>query len=667
MIKVCCKAERKLFPPDKESELEFMLCSYIADDISVLPTDAQSTRFIAKGNLLPYSTASSITLYGDRWESNQGEYTLNCVGYEETIPNTVQSVSRFFETLDGCDPTTITKIINEAPDDNPALAVYDGGQIIRKAIKNEFFADKITRGCELRTSKRPIFFYALPFLPKGCNPQLAADLALSAADLEDVKNNAFRFSIDNVIPYRMACSIAKANNIPKDSPQGVQAALIDALMQGEGKSTSRSSEESETAGNTFTEIGELFKRAGNALGIDKHSPLLRTALDALIARGLCLCEEGKFVYRTCTAEAEYGIARELLRVMDHTVQQRDYKLDIYGLENKKRMRLAPEQRRAVKIALNNTVTLLIGGPGTGKTSIEKFIIEIFQAYSESPVLLVAPTGKAARRMEESTGMPACTIHKALDVTAGAEVLISDKILDAGLIMIDEASMVDAQTAYALFKAIKQGTQVVIVGDTNQLPSVGSGNVLYELIQSNAIPIAALETVYRQKAGSTIAVNCARIKRGVEELEYSDTFIFEVATTQEEAAEKVMAAYQAEMAAGVGIEDICLLSPYRRSTATGVNQLNERLQSLLVGDKQDFFTYGKRKFYLGDKVMLMANRDGCANGDVGYITALDIQKKSFDVDYGDGRIVSYKKSALKHFDLAYGITIHKSQGAGATRS
>lgn len=662
LYRIRCVVERKLFPPVKEDELGFTICAYRALDISELPADAQSARFVAKGPLLPCSPHSAIVLIGDRWEKKGEEYTLNCIDYEETIPNTITAVSGFLETLCGCEKKDVCRIMNNTPGNNPLAAISDDGSIIRKSVKNKYAAEKIYNSCFLRREKKSAFFYVLPFLPKKCPAQVAADVAVQAEGVDEIRQNPFKFVIEGVLPYRTGKAIAKENKVPLDGMEGVQAAIIDVLKQGEGLSAGDAYDNEETVGNTFTTIEELQRKVGNVVGINKSAPIIWDALDALLKEGHCTCAQGQYIYRKATSDAEYGIAREILRLMSCEVSSRDYKLDIYGLENKKQMRLAPEQRNAVKVALANPVTLLIGGPGTGKTTIEQFVIEVYRMYHDAPILLVAPTGKAARRMSESTGEPACTVHKALGVLADAEVISTDTILDAGLVIVDEGSMLDAQVSFALLKAIPQGAQVVIVGDTNQLPSVSAGNVLFELINSKAVPVAALETVYRQKAGSTIAINCARIKRGGEELEYSDTFRFVEAESQEDAVNKIIEAYQGELAAGLGTENICLLSPYRRTTPTGVNQLNKQLQEILVEAETPSLTYGAKTFYLGDKVMMMANREDVANGDVGYITEIDPSRKKFSVDFGDGVPRAYPKSDLRHFDLAYGISIHKSQGA-----
>lgn len=661
MFRIPCKAIKKAFPPGKEDELGFMICIYEATSEEVLPDYADGLRFSAKGALLPYCTRSDIVLIGDKWEKTSSGITLNCVGYEEEIYADVEAATEFLRTLGGCEVSEANRICNTIEAEDIISALQEDPDIFDSCIKNQGTAQRIKEEFLLRRSHKEQFFFLLPYLPKSASAATAAIAALSAGSVDKIKEDPFSFAINGLLPYGTCRKIAKDYNIDVQSFRGVQAALVDVLLQNEG-SSSGFAYDSEAVGNTYATVKELASKAANIVGLPYNADIISQALNALIQEGYFTCVDETFIYRAQTAAAEYGIAAEIARLCSAAVEKRNYQQDIFALEDNKGMRLALEQCNAVKTALNNPVTLLVGGPGTGKTSIEQFIIEIYRKYYSEPILLVAPTGKAARRMSESTGEPACTVHKALGVSAGSEVIVSDTVLDAGLILCDEASMLDSQVSHALLKAVKTGTRLVIVGDTNQLPSVGSGNVLYELLKSKAIATSALELVHRQAAGSTIAINCARIKRGVTSLEYSDAFIFVEAASQEDAAAKVIAAYKDEMARGLTPDDICLLSPFRKKTLTGVDSLNTEIQKFLTVPSTPSLSYGKKVFYLGDKVMLMANHNDVANGDIGHIVNIDLVTKHFDVDYGDGKVVSYPKSSLREFELAFGITIHKSQGS-----
>lgn len=654
-----CKPLYKLFPPDKADEAEFMIVRYKALSSSDLPEEACSAEFVAKGPLLPSNVSSIVTLEGDWSVGKDGLPAITVKNYQEQIPDTLNAVMSYLMLLDGCDKDTAAQIVNRLPQEEPASELDRDPSKILQWVSNPFIAEKVYREYAVRRSKKDIFLYLKSRAAKSVTADACCRAAVAASSLQEVQEDPFRFCIEGFLPYTMMRKIAKENSISYQSPRGIEAAVVDVLRQSEGSSSGRSLD-GETTGNTYCSVEELCMGVANQVGLLRTDPSIVRAINACIKRGDCVCAKGKYIYRKATCDAEYGIAEHVARLMSYKPVQREYRDTIYALENKKHLRIAPEQRNAVKVALASAVTLLIGGPGTGKTTIEQFIIEVFERFNpDKEILLVAPTGKAARRMSEACCRPACTVHKALNVSAGDEVLESSVSLTAGLILIDEASMLDAQVCFALFKAIQTGAQVVIVGDTNQLPSVGAGNVLYELIESKAIPTAELITVYRQKAGSTIAVNCARVKRGNTDLDYSDTFTFQEAESEEKAVNLILEAYDAELAKGLTADDICLLSPYRRSTQTGVNQINPLLQKKFICEGAPCLKYKDKTFYLGDRVMSMVNKDDIANGDTGYITKMD--EKNFTVDYGDGRSHDYKKSDLRYFDLAYAITIHKSQG------
>lgn len=664
MFTIECKPERKLFPPAKFDEIGFMLCTYTAENQSDIPEKASGENekvFTAKGPLLPYTKGSLVTLYGEWEEGKDGRLCLSVSRYEQYLPDTPPSAMCFLQDC-GMEKNESRVMLDRISSFSPLAAIDERPSLIDDVVRNKYRAGEIRKNYLIRREKNEVFFYLLPFFAKHGGAVRAAESALTVEDLYSVKAFPFRYVVNGALPYQVAAKIAKENKVPNSSEDGISAAIIEATLQSEGSSSSYVDEGS-PVGNTFCTVEDIIDKVKQLLRMkeDNGTDFIIDGINRLIGEDVLVCAKGQYIYRKPTACAEYGIADEIARLMRCDIEDRDYKEDIYCLENKKRMRLAPEQRAAVKVALKNPVSLLIGGPGCGKTTIEQFIISVYRLYHNDNVLLVAPTGKAARRMSEATGEPACTIHHALGVSAGQEVLVTDTVLDAGLILVDEASMLDSQVAFALLKAIKTGTQVLLVGDTNQLPSVGAGNVLSELIASNVVPVAALETVYRQKAGSTIAVNCARIKRGSTCLEYSDTFQFVQAESQADAAREILDIFRSELNSGLSLDDICILSPYRKSTETGVNMINPQLQAV-APHKEDCasVTYGKRVFYEGDKVIMMNNKDEVANGDVGFIT--EIAKSNVTIDFMDGRVVSYTKPEMKNFELAFATTIHKSQGS-----
>lgn len=661
---IICKPVRKLFPPDKDNEIGFMLCLY-----SIAPIDREGkdlpfegAEFKAKGALLPCCELSTVTLYGE-WDKQGEDPVFSVTSYDEEVPDFGFGARAYLATLDGCDAELANRIANFLGE-TPMTKLDNALEVTLDAcVKSQTRKDKIREAYQLRRTKRDVFFYVASLLPKRGKIESAVKTALSAASVDDIKTDPFRFAMEGCLPFNTAKRIALASGDPVLSPRGIEAAVLDALRQAEGAAEAIVDGDICT-GHSYQTVEQLQEAVGNALGLDKGDARIVEGIQASLDDGYTLCAEGRYIYRIETCNAEYGIVDELVRLMAYIPVQKDFKEDIYRAENFYRLRLAPEQRSAVKLGLSSAVMLLTGGPGVGKTTIERVISRVFlDNHPGEKILLIAPTGKAARRMSESCEMPAYTVYKALDCQPGAEVLESDVTFDAGLILVDEASMLDNQQCWALLKAVKTGTQLIFVGDTDQLPSVRAGNVLAEMIQSQVIPTAHLETVYRQKDGSTIAINCARIRRGNAELAEEEG-IFEVneVSGDDAAVQMILNQYLAELRRGLTPDDICLLSPYRRTTATGVNQINPVLQRALHTPddmKQPCLKYGAKEFYVGDRVMCMVNAGNVANGDTGVI--VDIQAKRFTVDFG-GVVEEYAKNAIRNFDLAYSTTIHKSQGS-----
>lgn len=287
-------------------------------------------------------------------------------------------------------------------------------------------------------------------------------------------------------------------------------------------------------------------------------------------------------------------------------------------------------------------------------------------FPEAKIVCCAPTGRAARKLEESTGLPASTVHKALNLLAGeSDDLGFPEQLDADLVLVDEVSMLDMMVTWHLFNALPPMCRLVLVGDADQLPSVGPGAVLSELIRCGQIPLVMLDKVFRQSEGSLIAENARHIRHGETELQFDGDFQFWSSANIEQSAQWLERLYLQEVGR-YGVDNVALLTPFRAKTETGVRAMNERLRTLVnpPGTDKTELTVGQRVFRRGDKVMQTKNREEVSNGDIGYIRKIEQDTDGFlvEVDFHGGRIVSYEDSeSLSHLDLAYATTIHKSQG------
>ena len=315
--------------------------------------------------------------------------------------------------------------------------------------------------------------------------------------------------------------------------------------------------------------------------------------------------------------------------------------------------------------------LLVGSPGTGKTTVLRAIIEVFQMlYPKGKILLAAPTGRASRRMAESTGRnDAKTLHSLLGLLGDSGPIQKDKQkepLDADLIIVDESSMIDMWLARQFFSRVRMGTRVILVGDVDQLQSVGAGDVFRELIDSGLIPVTVLNEIFRQKKGSLIAYNAKRINEANIDLQYGEDFQFVKCQTQEEAADLICRIF-CEQVALHGIEKVQILSPFRSEGPASVEQLNAAIRELVNPARDEFadLKVGSHYFRVGDKVMQTKNNAKASNGDIGYIRKMGRNAKNemdVTIEFSGDRIAEYGMEEMSHMELAYATTVHKAMGS-----
>jgi exodeoxyribonuclease V alpha subunit len=335
--------------------------------------------------------------------------------------------------------------------------------------------------------------------------------------------------------------------------------------------------------------------------------------------------------------------------------------------------LDPQQRRAVETVVQSKVAVITGGPGVGKTTIVNAILSIFDSL-ELNVLLAAPTGRASKRLFESTGAPAVTIHRLLEMNGegGGFQRNEENRLSCDVVIIDEASMVDVPLLDALLRAMPQEAGLILVGDADQLPSIGPGQVLHDIIASGVVPAVRLTHIHRQAEGSDIIVNAHRMNRG-ERPEFrakgepTDMYLFPTPTPEAAVSQIVrLVTERIPEKFGVASRDVQVLSPMRNGSA-GVNALNAELQRTLNAPQLHKAKIERPNgvvFLRNDKVMQIENNydKNVFNGDVGVIAAIDLEEDQFTVDYGGGTIVDYTFDEADQLMLAYATTIHKSQGS-----
>ena len=375
------------------------------------------------------------------------------------------------------------------------------------------------------------------------------------------------------------------------------------------------------------------------------------------------------VFRAVMAIAEETLASRILEQLSYgAIQYRgNLNADLNTEQAKMSITLAQEQRQAIKTCLSSYISIITGGPGTGKTLIQRVLLNIYQRqHPGAKIVCCAPTGRAARRMAQCTGFAATTIHKALGLLADEEGEYSaPEKLEADLVLVDEVSMLDVNLARDLLNSIPYDCQLILIGDADQLPSVGPGAVLSELIATGMIPVVKLDKVYRQDSASRVAINAKLIRHNNVGLEYGSDFVFHDSSDINSSADIIERLYLEEIER-VGLDNVVLLTPFRQKTSTGVNALNTRLREKVnpPAKNKTEVIYGKRLYRQGDRIMWTKNKDDINNGDLGYITAItnSCGDTTITIDFGDGRETELDSSELDHIDLAYACTVHKSQGS-----
>lgn len=482
--------------------------------------------------------------------------------------------------------------------------------------------------------------------------------------IEVVKERPYSLARDIFgVGFKTADRLASQLGIAKDSPQRLDAGIEFVLL------------ELADEGHVCHPVDVFIKIARETLEVD--SGLLMERFSFLKEEGrielLDLVYEGilkKFIWIKRLFNAEVGIAREvrLLQQSASYLRSVDTPKALEWVQTKLNIQLAEQQKQAVARALEEKLQIITGGPGTGKSTITKAILVITQKLTNK-ILLCAPTGKAAKRMTEITGWKASTIHSLLefDFHVGSFKKNRNNPLDCDLLIVDEASMIDTSLMYSLLRAVPSHSRVILVGDINQLPSVGPGNVLRDLIASRYIPVTALTEIFRQAAGSRIVTNAHRINRGFapEIANHSESdFFFMEAETPENVLQSLVALVTQRLPRKYGFNpflDIQVLSPMKKGLI-GTENLNIVLQEALNKNGNPIFRSG-RKFLEGDKVMQLRNdyEREVFNGDVGIIQKIDGSQQQTAVLI-DGREVIYDYSDLEELTLAYAVSVHKFQGS-----
>lgn len=595
-----------------------------------------------------------------------------------TAPTTEEGIIRYLSSglIKGVGPVTATNIVEYFKDltldiieFNPSRLAEVKGISAKKAlaIGEAFF--------EIKKMQNAILFLQ----NYNISTNMAVKIYNAYKDKTELtlKSNPYKLVEDiDGVGFLTADKIAQNMGIEPDSEFRMRAGILHILKENSDKS-----------GNTFIYYSNLIDEIINLLRISGENIAERVdyVLNKLIIDAYVKVfdkEEEQVVMLSKFYNIEKHVATTL-KLLDYDIST-NYNIenDIAEFERINNLTMHAHQKDAVAVAVNNGVSIITGGPGTGKTTIIKCILEVFKNLNKK-VQLMAPTGRAAKRLSESTGQEALTIHRALEVSFSDMNMFNYNHMNKlpyDVIIVDEVSMVDVQLMYYLARAIRRGANLVLVGDKDQLASVGAGNVLDDILKSNIIESVCLTEIYRQDKNSLIIANAHRVNGGkmpVFDNKSNDFFFYE--TSDNEMALKniiEMATFRIPNFLKCDAHQIQVLAPMKAGVC-GIDNINKQLQHSLnppALKKAEVVLGEKAMFREGDRVMQTSNNyervwlkngkegTGVFNGDIGLVDSINAQTGEVNVMFEDGRLCNYLKGDLNEIVLSYAITIHKSQGS-----
>lgn len=584
--------------------------------------------------------------------------------FKTETPADVEGIRRYLGSglIKGIGPSYAKRIVDVFGEHTLTIIDEDPQQLLQVEGLGKKRLELIIFCWESQKTIRDVMVFLQTY---GVSPAFAQKIfkAYGPKSIQKVKENPYDLAKEVTgIGFLSADAIAQKLGVPFESPHRIDAGIEFVLYQLSGE------------GHVCYPVEEFIPLAMEKLRVTKEPVEERIS----VLKGEDRVEVFElqhggvmkpFIWSKMLFAGETGIAREIKRIQrgQSNLRAVDAPKALSWVQEKLNIKLAPNQQKAVAQALSDKVEIITGGPGTGKSTITNAILTIMDKLTPN-ICLAAPTGRAAKRMTEITGRKAQTIHTLLEFDfKGGFKRKRDNPLDCDLIIVDEASMIDTMLMYHLLKAIPTHARVIFVGDINQLPSVGPGNVLKDMIASRSISVCMLNEIFRQAAGSRIITNAHKINNGqppdIDNVPNSD-FFFISALEPEEVLSEIVSLVTTRVPKKFGfnsIDQIQVLAPMRKGVI-GTENLNEVLQKALNPKIESLFAHG-RKFLLGDKVMQIRNdyKRGVFNGDIGIVSKINPQAQELVVTI-DEREVIYEFSDLDELVLAYAVSIHKYQGS-----
>lgn len=627
----------------------------------MLVTDNDSSKFQqpfkAIANTVGISPSMTLILEGN-WESNT-KYgkTFKVEKWEEVLPDNVNGIRLYLESglIKGIGPALAESIVWKFKEKTLDVINSHSEELLSIPKIGRKKAEQIWESWDEHKYMRESISY---LLNSGISVALAVKIfkKYERNTINTIKTNPYQLIYDiEGIGFQRADDIAKKMGFSNDNPERIKAGITFVLRL--------DSEE----GNTYMTVQDFLAKASQLLNVNWS--LVNSVVNDLATNDddrIVIVQDDK-VYLPELYYAEKNIAYHL-RVMTrrYSAFNGGKGADIPTIEEELGIKYEPEQIDAVQTALKSNVMVLTGGPGTGKTTVTKGIIRALLDYDYT-IACAAPTGKAAERMSEATGMEAKTIHRLLEYKPNAGFSYNEQSpLDYDVIILDEASMINALLMNNFIKAVKYSTKLILIGDVDQLPSIGAGNVLNDIIASESIPVVKLEKIFRQAQSSRIITNAHKINHGImPELTNtgSKDFFFIPATTPEAASETIIELVTKRLPKAYNTEpkQIQLLTPMKIGEL-GTVKMNNRLQAI-INPTGKSLKYGATTFRVGDKVMQIKNNydKDVFNGDTGIIFDIDEQLRIITVKYKN-KEAFYEQKDFDELILAYASTIHKSQGS-----
>ncbi|HZS03446.1 MAG TPA: ATP-dependent RecD-like DNA helicase [Blastocatellia bacterium] len=623
------------------------------------------------GNFSAVSPGESLRLTGFWTTHPQYGDQFKAADYQVTRPATVAGIQKYLGSglIKGVGPVTARRIVEHFGEQTLDIIESDISRLVEVRGVSGKRIELIQKTWQEQRAVKDVMIF---LQSHGVSTHFAVKIykQYNNDSIPIVEKTPYRLAADIYgVGFRTADQIARNLGIRADAEERLRAGLQHVL----GEATEQ--------GHCYLPRRELLRRAAETLGVEDQTRLA-ASLDALLNEGLLKIEEEPddpladvAIYLPPLWQSERAIARRVKMLAEAPVRVDAKRVDTWldRFIETKGIQLSDEQRAAIRLAAGSRVMVLTGGPGCGKTTALRALVALFHAMRKR-VLLASPTGRAAQRLSEVTGEEAKTLHRTLEFDPSRMGFKRDETspLEADVIIVDEASMLDVVLANYLIKAVAAHSQLILVGDVDQLPSVGPGTVLRDLIDSRAVPVARLTRVFRQAAESLIIQNAHRLNRGefpalVKPGTGQTDCYFIAAEEPHEVADLIVKSVAVALPKRFGydpVNDIQVLAPMNRGQV-GTNSLNALLQQHLnpPGERKPEYARGNRTLRVGDKVIQRVNNYKLEvfNGDLGRIEWIDLEDQMIAVRFAD-RIVNYDYADILELGHGFAISCHKSQGS-----